>query len=98
MSEGMGSKEREWAPRGTKYNIGIIQTFTDNPECKRGDLHNVTDDEYILIIIAGRFHHSLGHKRDRNGCRRGRSVESWFSWTVIPDSFPILSTFTPLCC
>lgn len=35
------------------------------PVVKAGDLHNVTDDEYILIIIAGRSNHSLGHKRDR---------------------------------
>lgn len=35
-----------------------------------GDLHNVADDEYILIIIAGRYLHSLGdrrRKRVKNG-------------------------------
>lgn len=36
QTNGMGKGERP--PRGREYNIRIIQTFTDNPECKRGDL------------------------------------------------------------
>lgn len=34
------------------------------------DLHNVADDEYILIIIAGRYLHSLGD-REREGGKNG---------------------------
>jgi hypothetical protein len=51
--------------------------------CSGGrDLHNVADDEYILIIIAGRYLHSLG---DRGAKKKGE--EWWFSWTLFRTVF-----------
>lgn len=47
-------------------------------EEKGRDLHNVADDEYILIIIAGRYLHSLGDRRGE---------EWWFSWTLFRTVF-----------
>jgi hypothetical protein len=64
-----------------EYNVGInnqVAWLFKHSQTTRSvswNLHNVTDDEYILIIIAGRYHHSLGCREeiDRDvGRRRGK--------------------------
>lgn len=57
------------------------------------DLHNVTDDEYILIIIAGRFtiHYYIKEiEKEGEEGERNKVV----SLDIISDGFPILSTYS----
>ncbi|CRL03134.1 CLUMA_CG016691, isoform A [Clunio marinus] len=64
---GIGEEEKreERAPLEWDTTLELIirslgySNIHRQPAVKAGDLHKVTDDEYILIIIVGCYHHSL---------------------------------------